>query len=53
MEWKHSVTIPIYKKGEKTDTTNYRGIGLLSTMSKFLTKIFEEEISDIGICEEQ
>ena len=53
MEWKHSVTIPIYKKGAKTDTTNYRGISLLSTMSKFLTKIFEEEIADTGICEEQ
>ena len=53
MEWKHSVTIPIYKKGAKTDTTNYRGISLLSTMSKFLTKIFEEEIADTGLCEEQ
>ena len=26
MKWKHSVTIPIYKKGAKTDTKNYRGI---------------------------
>ena len=53
MKWKHDVTIPIYKKGAKTDTTNYRGISLLSTMSKFLTKIFEEEIADTGLCEEQ
>ena len=45
MEWKHSVTIPIYIKGAKTDTT--------STMSKFLTKIFEEEIADTGLYEEQ
>ena len=52
MEWKLSVTIPIYKKAAKTDTTNYRGISLLSRMSKFLTKIFEEEIPDTGICEE-
>ena len=53
MEWKHSVSIPIYKKGAKTDTTNYRGISILSTMSKFLTKIFKEEIADTGLCEEQ
>ena len=26
MEWKHSVTISIYKKGAKTDTRNYKGI---------------------------
>ena len=25
MKWKHSVTIPIYKKGAKTNTTYYRG----------------------------
>ena len=24
MKWKHSVTIPIYKKGAKTDTTKQR-----------------------------
>ena len=53
MEWKHSVTIPIYKKGAKIDTTNYREISLLSTMSKFLTQIFEEEIADTGLCEKQ
>ena len=53
MEWKHSVITSIYKKGAKTDTTNYRGISPLSTMLKFLTKIFEEEIVYTWICEEQ
>ncbi|XP_048522729.1 uncharacterized protein LOC125504568 [Dendroctonus ponderosae] len=52
-EGKHSVTIPIYEKGAKTDPANYRGIGLLSTMSKLLTKIFEEELVASGMCEEQ
>ena len=38
-EWKSSITIPIYKKGEKKDPRNYRGISLLNPTMKLLTKI--------------
>ena len=35
--WKHSFTIPIFKKGDRKVSDNYRGITLLSAVLKLFT----------------
>jgi hypothetical protein len=36
-EWKESIIVPIYKKGDKRDCSNYRGVSILRTMCKTLS----------------
>ena len=38
-QWKESLIVPISKKGEKTNCSNYRGISLLLTSYKILSNI--------------
>jgi hypothetical protein len=38
-QWKESIVVPSHKKADKTDCSYYRGISLLSTTHKILSKI--------------
>jgi hypothetical protein len=38
-QWKESTVVPIHKKGDKTECSNYWGISLLSTSYKILSNI--------------
>jgi hypothetical protein len=44
-QWKESIIIPVHKKGDKTDCSNYRAISLLSTSYKILSKIHLSRLS--------
>jgi hypothetical protein len=46
-EWKESIIVPIYKKGNKTGFTTYTGLSLLSTTYKMLSKILLSSFNSI------
>ena len=46
-EWKMSVIIPIYKKGDRRKCTNYRGVSLICSASKIYEKVLEKRLRSI------
>ena len=44
-EWKEVIIVPIYKKGDRTYCTNYRGISLLSTTYKIATNFLLSKLT--------
>ena len=43
--WTCGIIIPIFKKGNPNDIKNYRGITLLSTLSKLFTKVIHSRLA--------
>ena len=55
-DWQTGVVIPIFKKGDKTECGNYRGITLLSLAGKVYAKVLQSRVQAIvepSIAEEQ
>lgn len=47
-EWKENIVVLLYKKGEKSDLDNYRGITLINTLSKILCKVMAKRIEIVN-----
>ena len=43
-DWKRSIFIPLFKKGDKKDCGNYRTISLISHTSKIMLKILQKRL---------
>jgi hypothetical protein len=43
-EWKNSIVISMYKKGDKQKVENYRGISLLNAHYKICSKVLNEKL---------
>jgi hypothetical protein len=41
-QWKESVSVPDYTKGDVTDCSNYRGISLLTTVYKIVYMVLSQ-----------
>lgn len=43
--WSEGFIVPIFKKGDKTEVSNYRGITLLSTVGKLFTRVLNNRLN--------
>jgi hypothetical protein len=43
--WTRSIVVPIYKKGQRTDCSNHRGISLIASVSKLLATVILRRLS--------
>ena len=44
-EWKEYIIVPLYKKGDKRDRSNYRGISLVPTTYKIVSNILPSKLT--------
>ena len=46
-DWKEAITLPIFKRGDKNNCNNYRGISLLNSCYKLYAKILGSRVKSI------
>jgi hypothetical protein len=47
-DWETNLIVPIFKKGDETDTNNYRGVALMCTALKVICVMLHWQISNIS-----
>ena len=47
--WSKGLIVPVYKKGDASDTNNYRGITLISCFAKLFTNIINDRLQKWAI----
>ena len=45
-DWKDGIIVPVFKKGRRKDSGNYRGISLLSTSEEILARILLNRLNE-------
>lgn len=50
-KWRTSIMIPLFKKGDRREPRNYRGINLLDSALKLTTKIITKKINSLTTLE--
>lgn len=45
-KWKESLVTPVYKAGDKTDTSNYRPISVINNISKIFEKCVKDRLEN-------
>lgn len=45
-KWSEGHIVPIFKKGDVNEVSNYRGITLLSTIGKLLTRVLNNSLNN-------
>jgi hypothetical protein len=43
--WTKGATVPVYKKGDKLDPTNYRGLTLVNIIGKIFSLVLRNRIN--------
>jgi len=45
-DWRKSIMVPLYKRGDKNVSSNYRGISLLCTAYKILAEVIRRRLEE-------